>query len=350
MQFLVVCFGFPADESDLKEDLTDHRLNLLEDGFNAFAREVFPQMRRMQKKLEFITETNKELSYQLRDVTSHTDQLLSDFEEQENLVSDLLWAVGDIKTRQLPGEDNDSLTEIETTLSELKKTNMMFLEERCWSEVHCDGWSEWGTCSVDCGTGSSSRSRVCSNEGKFMSYCEPVIYETKDCTGNKCTLPALSVFHCPENYVNFQGYCLRFSDDRRSRLLSTILCEEDDAHLVEIDSPAKQAIIMQYLQTVTTALMGESNVDDDITGYSDLKTTEDQSLVAVDGIRHRQEKAYLNWKEKEMGFFEWAPGEPRNNESDGDYCLTLSIKDYRWYLRCCSKLFHYVCEAPEGGI
>ncbi|KAH3707157.1 hypothetical protein DPMN_066554 [Dreissena polymorpha] len=45
-----------------------------------------------------------------------------------------------------------------------------------------------------------------------------------------------------------------------------------------------------------------------------------------------------------MTYFNWAVGEPRNDRSDGDYCVTFNVLTGTWYMRCCSVTFYYVCE------
>lgn len=342
--------GLPTGDDELKQEFTNHRLELLENGFNVFANEFLPTIEKMQKKLQFVTETNKKLSKQLHEVAENNDHLLDTVNSQESEITDLLWAVADLKNNGLSIKDQNLLSEIEWTVFDLKHSTMELMEEMCLKEATCSAWSEWSVCSVSCGTGSSSRSRACKNDGKFKSYCDPAVYETTDCTRSTCGVISLSLPDCPESYVSYRGYCFRFSDQPASRLLATILCETDDAHLVEIDSPEKQAIVSEYLQTVVPTYMKQTDITIDDKRNSDFRDLDDDYMVAIDGKRFSKETDYLNWKEKKMEFFKWATGQPRNSKSDGDYCITLSLKDDHWYLRCCTKIFSYVCEAPEGGI
>ena len=351
MCICVSVFSFlSAEEDDLLQAFTEHRLKLLENGFEAFTEEVLPRIDKVQEKLRFVTETNKQLARQLQDVTIRADHLSDALEEQETLISDVLWALGDIKGGLVDDDSEDILAEIEWTLFDVQQSNTLLLEEMCRKQTECGDWSEWGSCSASCGTGSSSRSRVCTNGGKFKSYCKPITSDTRGCTGINCILPDFNELDCPENYVSYQGYCLRFSESRSSRLLSTIRCEIDDAHLVEIDSPGKQAVIAQFIKSVASDISWLTDDDIHIRMNSNYNDVEDPWLIAIDGVRHANEKAYLNWKGREMTYFQWAIGQPRNDQSDGAYCITFSVKNNRWYLKCCSKLFYYICEAPAGGI
>lgn len=349
-----------ANENSQRNEFVDHRLDLLENGFNVFANEVFPKMEKMQKKIRFVSDTNKELSQKVKTVTEENEHIVEELVRQESVISDLLWVAGELKTNELSTEERNTLSEIEWAVFDLKQSTLNLMEDMCLKESKCSEWSDWGACSVSCGTGSAYRSRECSNDGKFKSYCSPLASEATNCYERKCNVILGTVFQdldCPENFVSYKGYCFRLSDDRASRLLSSIMCETDDAHLVEIDNPKKQAIVTQYLRDVGLSYMNE--IDIVLNSDTDMgKNVDDNSLtsntietqIAIDGIRHKQETDYLNWKEKAMGFFQWATGQPRNDKSDGDYCLTMDPEDGSWYLRCCSIRFYYICEAPPGGI
>ena len=176
-------------------------------------------------------------------------------------------------------------------------------------------------------------------------------------TAEKISIYCMGKFDldCPQSFVSYRGYCFRMSETRSSRLLANIMCETDDAHLVEIDSSEKQAIIVEYLQQIGTSCLKDADVDLSVnmnTKSEDDSITsadEPETQIAIDGIRHRQTTAYLNWKQKEMMFFHCAWRQPRTDKSDGDYCITMNPENGQWYLRCCSRRFYYICEAPRGG-
>ena len=134
------------------------------------------------------------------------------------------------------------------------------------------------------------------------------------------------------------------------------MCEADDAHLVEIDSSEKQTIVVEYLKQIGTSYLndaaGDLSVNMNTKSEDDSITSADEpeTQIAIDGIRHGQTTAYLNWKQKEMMFFHWAWRQPRTDKSDGDYCTTMNPENGQWYLRCCSRRFYYICETPRGGI
>ena len=350
-------FNVFAKEYVPKQAFTEHRLELLENGFNAFAIEVLPNMEKMQKKLQFVTDTNKELSQKVKAISEENENIVEELVRQESVISDLLWAATELKKdEQISVTDQNTLSEIEWTVFDLKHSTLDLMEDICLRESECSHWSDWGACSVSCGSGTASRSRECTVGGKFKGYCSPVRSETTECAESPCeAVIIVDDLVCPENFVSFRGYCFRFSVTRSSRLLSNIMCETDDAHLVEIDSPEKQAIVKEYLRQVGMSYLKETDVE--LNENMNTKSEDDsftndelETQIAIDGIRHRRETAYLNWKENEMVFFQWAWGQPRNDESDGDYCITMNPENGRWYLRCCSRRFYYICEAPPGGI
>ena len=352
LSILLSCsFGFPTDDEDLIQELTNHRLDLLENGFKVFANEVLPKLEKVQKKLEFVTKTSKDISNQLQDVSTLDSALADTIEQQSTDIADLLWAVGDLKNHGLTNTDKDVLSRMEWTLFDLKYSTSMVMEEMCRKDITCGDWSEWSMCSVNCGNGESLRSRECSNDGKFKLHCEPILSESRKCSGSKCILNALSKLDCPEAYVSYQGYCLRFSGRRDSRLMSNIICETDDAHLVAIDSPDKLGIVMSYLEEFAPTHMRKTDKYSDSKGYSNFDYLDDDNLVAIDGSKHKNMNDYYNWEGEVMKFFHWAPEQPSSDNIVGNYnCITANIKDNYWYLRSCTKRFYYVCEAPYGDI
>ena len=350
-------FNVFTKENVPKLELTEHRLELLENGFNKFANEMLPNMEKMQRKLEIVTDTNKELSKKVKDISAENGQIVEELVRQEGVISDLLWAAAELKKdEQLPLDDQNMLKEIEWAVFDLKHSTLALMEDICLRESECSDWSDWGACSVSCGSGTSFRTRECTLAGKFRSYCNPRRSESTTCSDGPCeAVIIIDDLDCPENYVSFRGYCFRMSEKRSSRLIANIMCETDDAHLVEIDSSQKHAIVVDYLQQIGTSYLNETDIflsanmntksEDDSVTNDELETQ-----IAIDGIRYRHETAYLNWKDREMIFYRWAWGQPRNDKSDGDYCITMNPENGQWYLRCCSRKFYYICEAPRGGI
>ena len=307
-------------------------------------------MKKMQKKLQFVSETNKDISRRLLDTKEQNGQLLEMLQQQEDVISDLLWAVGDLKKHRLTRADKNRLSKIEWTVFDLKQSTATLMEEMCLKERQCSDWSEWSTCSVDCGTGSAYRSRECNSNRKFKSYCKLVLSETKTCTGNKCENKSMSNGSCPENFHLYQGYCLLFTGRRDSRRIATTICKKHHAHLVEIDSPQKQAIVSEYMQQVVPDYMRQTGIDYNAMRQSDFKYLQEHSHVGIDGIRLNRDADYRNWKSRKMTYFHWAEGQPRNGKYGKEYCITVSLKDNKWYLQTCAKRFYYICEVLSAGI
>ena len=343
--------GFPTDDEDLVQKLTNHRLDLLENGFQVFANEVLPKMEKVQKKLDFVTQTSKEISNKLHDVSTLDSEVMETVEQQKIDIADLLWAVGDLKKHSLEKGDHDILARMEWTIFDLKYSTTMLMEELCRKDIVCTDWSEWSACSVDCGTGKSERLRECSNQGKFKLYCDPILIETVKCAGDKCIAHALSSMDCPKNYISYQGYCLRFSGRRDTRLMSKIECETDDAHLAEIYSLDKHGLIMSFLEEFASIYISKPDQSDITIRDSEFNALDDNYLVAIDGSQHISANDFFNWEGDVMTFFHWAPGQPRRDTLTGSYnCITTNVRDNHWYVRSCTDRFYYVCEAAFGGI
>ena len=263
-------------------------------------------------------------------------------------------SVGEL--RQPKHRDKDELTEIEWTLFDLKYSTGQILEGMCLNEAKCSDWSEWSACSVDCGPGSSIRSRSCTNDGKFQSYCDPARVDTKDCLGTKCGLqkPQIKVMAsadltCPESFVNLRGYCLRFSGRSDNRNLANIICETDNAHLVTIDHPEKRDTVIAYLEEEVPIYMQYLTENAKVSGTTELDYIDKTSQIAIDGVLYEGDKQFVNWKGEDLKYFQWSVGEPRHAESNGDYCITVSLEDHKWYSNHCDETFYYVCEAPLVG-
>ena len=346
---VLITHALPTRHDHLRQKFIKHRLDLLENGFSVFANEFVPEIEELQKKVSSVTKANKELSKQLKTVLAEDDELSVSVKEHDKVISNLLWAVANLKDQRTEASDKDTLLEIEWTLFDLKHSTDQLLEQMCIKEVTCRDWSEWSICSTECGNGTSSRSRECVNEGKFKPYCEPTVLETINCTETNCPVKALKDAVCPEHYDSYQGYCFRFSGRLDSRPLSTIICETDDAHLVLVDSRQKHDAVMGYVEEIILTYMRKPNDVLDSRNFTYSRYFEDTNKIAIDGIRPATGTEFVNWKNEQMDYFLWAAGEPRNEKKDGDYCITISLKDYEWYQTCCTERYYYICEATGGG-
>ena len=348
---LTVQRGLGAVAVEPRVDFTDHRLQLLEDGFAVFVKEVLPTIEKMQKKLDFVSETNKEISQQLLNARTQNDQLSEMLGEQEGVISDLLWAVADLKKHRLKKADRNTLSNIEWTVFDLKQSIDVLMREMCLREIQCGDWSEWSACSVDCGTGNQYRLRNCTSERKFQSYCEdgePVTIESKSCSINVCELKSSSARVCPENFHFFGGYCFLFNGRRDNRKVASTVCGENGAHLVDIDSPEKQSVVEAYIQKLVPDTMQRTGVDIDVTRHTNVK----HFHLAIDGVRRKRDNMFTNWKSEIMTYFRWAAGQPRIGKVGKDYCITLRLDEGGWYLQSCNKRFLFLCEvdATPAGI
>lgn len=328
----VVNSGRHYDEDNLEQEFVNHRLNLLEQGMSTYVYDSIAKMTYMQNQVEYLSVESSILQAILN--------------EQKAEIDTLKWATENVKETQLTQEERDLVTELKWTIFDLKHTNEELQEDACFRNTDCYEWSGWSMCSVECGSGSKIRSRDCVTSGKFSSMCKPLDVQEEECKGNNCIVKhALSQFDCPDEYYSFQGFCFRFSGRQDSRLLSTIICDEEGSHLVLIDNDDKQKAVFDFLNIVAPEYMVDMHEDFSKREYWNFKDIDQKTNVAVDGVRKEQRTVFLNWRDDVMTYFNWAVGEPRNDKSDGDYCATLNVLTGEWYMKCCSVTFYYVCES-----
>ena len=115
--------------------------------------------------------------------------------------------------------------------------------------------------------------------------------------------------------------------------------------MVEIDTIEKSDTVMAYLEEEIPIYMQYIADNLDAVGHT-VDYIDKTSQIAVDGILYEGDTRFVNWKGEEMMFFQWAYGEPRNKDASGDYCVTVSLEDHKWYNTDCTEMFYYVCEAP----
>lgn len=316
-------------------EFAKHRIDLLEEGLKNYVYEAQPRIRVLEDEIGFLKEENVFLNEQLQ--------------EQRAELQTLQWATSDTKRFQITEEERNVVEELKWTIFDLKEANRELQEEACHRNTMCKDWQEWSRCSVDCGHGTRVRIRRCIQEGRFSSMCTPDNFQEEPCVGNQCAiLDTISQLDCRENYTSYQGYCLRFSGRQDTRLLSTILCQDEGGHLAYIDSPAKQKVVWDFIGMSAPEYMPD--LDDDVSKHEfwDFKDIDQNTNVAVDGIRKHQRTEFVNWRDEVMSYFNWAVGQPRNDRSDGDYCATMNVLTGEWYMKCCSVTFFYVCETDYG--
>ncbi|KAL4231879.1 hypothetical protein ACF0H5_009455 [Mactra antiquata] len=316
-----------------EKEFVDHRIKLLEDGMNIFVEDANEKMADMEIEVAFLT--------------AETANLKTTIEEQRREIRTLQWATADTKMNQLTKEEKDLVTELKWTIFDLKNANLELQEDACHRNTECSDWTEWTTCSVSCGSGTKIRSRTCTQSGRFSSMCKPVDIDEEPCR-TECVSPnGLFNFDCPEGYSSFQGYCFRFSKRQDARTLSTILCEEEDAHLVAVNNVDKQKVVKDFIDMVAPEYMVDMHEDFSKREYWDFHDIDQKVSVAIDGVRRHQRRYFLNWREDMMTYFNWAIGQPRNDRSDGDYCVTMNVLSGDWYMKCCDVTFFYICETEK---
>ena len=316
---------------DPELDYMKHRLDLMEEGMANYVYESKPSITYLQNEVGKLKGEN--------------DVLREKVSGQEKEINNLKWMASENKKYSLTREERDLVTELKWTIFDLKMANEILQEENCKQNTVCNVWSDWTKCSATCGSGTRIRYRTCEKTGRFASMCTPSELEEEQCESQKCDVRSLLPrFDCPENYTSFQGYCFRFSGRQDARLLSTILCEKEDAHLVYINNEEKQNIVWDYLNAVAPEYMVDMNEDFSKREYWDFKDIDQKTNIAIDGMRKHRQTYFLNWRVQEMTYFNWALGQPRNDKSNGDYCVTLNVLTGEWYMLCCSVTFFYVCE------
>lgn len=333
-QFFTCSFSRKIEnDSQFEREFTNHRLGLLEGSVSVFVQDASEKMTELQEEIAFL----------------HTEaaKLRTTVEEQRKELNDLQWAATHNKANQLTREEKDLVTELKWTIFDLKNANIELQEESCFRNTECGEWAEWSQCSVSCGRGTKIRARECVKSGRFSSMCEPLTVQEEPCRKDCISATGLSQFDCQDGYSSFHGYCLRFSGRQDSRLLSTILCEEEGAHLVLVDSWEKQKIVKDFIDIVAPEHMVDMHEDFSKREYWDFHDIDQKVSVAIDGIRKHQKRDFTDWRGQNMTFLNWATGEPRNDRSDGDYCVTMNVLSGDWYMRCCSVTFFYICESEK---
>ena len=100
--FIQSLLASPIDKVALEQKFTEHRLDLLENGFNVFADEFIEVVQSLQQKVHTFADTNNELRNQLKDITEHDDELTETVKQQEKVRTVTLLKV---KRMQLTGTE-----------------------------------------------------------------------------------------------------------------------------------------------------------------------------------------------------------------------------------------------------
>ena len=326
---LLAVSGRNRNEREL--EFMEHRVGLMEDGLRTFVYEAKPSITYLQNEVGILQSEN--------------EMLREKMSSQDKDIENLKWMASENKKSSLTQEERDLVTELKWTIFDLKMANEILQDENCKQNTVCKDWSVWSRCSATCGPGTAIRYRKCETSGHFASMCKPEDVQEEPCDLGSCiTTTLLPQYDCPENYTSFKGNCFRFSGRQDARLLSTIICEEEDAHLVEINNDDKQIIVRDYLNIVAPRYMVDMHEDFSKREYWDYRDIDQKINVAIDGVRKHQRTYFLNWQDREMTYFNWAMYQPPDYKSDGDYCVTINVLTGKWNMLCCSVTFYYVCE------
>ena len=84
--FTNILLASPVDKAALEQKFTEHRLDLLENGFNVFADEFVEVVQQLQQQVHSFADTNKELRYKLKDVTKQEKELTETVKQQEKVI------------------------------------------------------------------------------------------------------------------------------------------------------------------------------------------------------------------------------------------------------------------------
>ena len=94
-------------------------------------------------------------------------------------------------------------------------------------------WSSWTVCS----NGSQARYRICSFGNKDSPFCRGPTYDRRLC--------------CPFGYSDLQEFgfpsCIRYYHLWKTHASAKAFCENENAHLIEITSKEKKAVVKDYI-------------------------------------------------------------------------------------------------------
>jgi hypothetical protein len=330
----VYCQQNSYSDNDFKT-ITNNKLERIEESMTTFIYDTIAKLQSLKEEIRYLN--------------TETANLRNFLQDHESQLQTLKWATEDLKQNQLPRKERDLVTEMQWAIFDLKQSFRDLEEEACFRNTDCSVWTEWSRCSVECGSGTRIRSRDCIKSGKFQSMCEPLDLQEEVCKGSACKeKPLLPQFDCPASYVSFQDLCLKFSKSKSNRLSSSMLCEKEGGFMVEIDSEHKQRLVKDFIDIVAPGIMvGRENITNSETEYWNKNEIDQRTHVAIDGMRNHQQTVFRNWRGEVMTYFNWAVGEPRNDKSNGMYCVTLNVLTGEWYMKCCDLPFFYVCESAK---
>ena len=83
--FIKTTLVAPVDKVALEQKFTEHRLDLLENGFNVFADEFVAVVQKLQQNVHTFADANSELRKQLKDVSEHDSELTETVKQQEKV-------------------------------------------------------------------------------------------------------------------------------------------------------------------------------------------------------------------------------------------------------------------------
>jgi hypothetical protein len=178
----------------------------------------------------------------------------------------------------------------------------------------CLPWTDWSKCSSNIHLfGSKYRTRQCSLD---LSTC-------KVDTTNMKTEKEFGICGglCPDRYNNTKnGFCLKlFSDKTRNKKEAELQCQDDNGHLVNIDSEIKYEDVGNLME-----------------GF--------RSYVWIDGYRKDVSSPWAYTYGSQKGFFKWRTNQPSNVSSE----LCLIVYKYsggiQWWDNSCNSAYNSICE------